>query len=46
MVRCTVSGTKFNIEKTEVIPIGATVHQEEVLTSRKVNPNDSNQLDA
>ena len=42
---CDISGAKFNIEKTEIIPIGTAEHREEVIMSRKVNPNDSCQLD-
>ena len=40
-----VSGAKFNIEKTEIIPIGTDNHQKEVTDSRRINPGDTNQLD-
>lgn len=42
---CQVSGAKFNIEKTEIIPIGTDNHRAEVITSRKINPNDTGELD-
>jgi hypothetical protein len=38
---CTVSGAKFNIGKTEVIPIGSEEHRKRVVQTRKIN-----QLDA
>ena len=37
---CEASGTKFNIEKTEVIPIGSTNYRQTVTTERKINPHD------
>ena len=37
---CIASGAKFNIEKTEVIPIGTPEHRAQVITSRKINPQD------
>ena len=37
---CKVSGAKFNIEKTEIIPIGSEEHRRRVITTRKVNQND------
>jgi len=40
-----VSGAKFNIEKMEIIPIGMTEHRIAVGTSRKINQDDSRQLD-
>ena len=43
---CEVSGAKFNIEKTEIIPIGTVEHREEVIASRKISPRDTNQLDS
>ena len=42
---CDVSGAKFNIEKTEIIPIGTYNHRAEVIASRRINPEDNNQLD-
>ena len=38
---CKISGAKFNIEKTEIIPIGSKKHREQVVSSRKVNPQDT-----
>ena len=40
-----VSGAKFNIEKTEIIPIGTDNHRKEVTDSWRINPGDTNQLD-
>jgi hypothetical protein len=37
---CAVSGAKFNIEKTEIIPIGAENHRQRIITHRKLNPQD------
>ena len=37
---CTVSGTKFNLEKTEVIPIGTKMHRNHILTSHQIHPAD------
>ena len=34
---CKVSGAKFNIEKTEIIPIGTTAHRQRVVETRKIN---------
>ena len=42
---CQVSGAKFNIEKTEIIPIGTQQHRQRVIDTRKVNPNDLIPLD-
>jgi len=41
---CKVSGTRFNIEKTEVIPIGKKSHRRTVQVTRKINPWDDNPL--
>jgi hypothetical protein len=41
---CEVSGAKFNIEKTEIIPIGTPVHRAAIAMSRKIHPNDHSQL--
>jgi ribonuclease HI len=37
---CKVSGAKFNIGKTEIIPIGSADHRTTVTTTRKINPLD------
>ena len=42
---CQASGAKFNIEKTEIIPIGTPEHRNQVITTRKLNPNDQNRFD-
>jgi hypothetical protein len=42
---CEVSGAKFNIEKTEIIPIGTAEHRTMVAETRKINPNDCSHLD-
>ena len=34
---CGVSGAKFNIEKTEIIPLGSREQREEIIQSRKLN---------
>ncbi|PBK66453.1 hypothetical protein ARMSODRAFT_986753 [Armillaria solidipes] len=34
---CLASGAKFNIEKTQVIPIGSPGYRKEVLTTRKIS---------
>lgn len=41
---CEVSRAKFNIEKTEIIPIGPHEHRTDVIASRKINPKDQCQL--
>ena len=38
---CQASGAKFNIEKTEVIPIGSMAHQLSMINTRKLNPHDN-----
>ncbi|KIK38569.1 hypothetical protein CY34DRAFT_60764, partial [Suillus luteus UH-Slu-Lm8-n1] len=38
---CTASGAKFNLEKTEILPIGSKTHRERVLTQRKLNNLDN-----
>lgn len=43
---CKVSGAKFNIEKTEIIPIGSVAHRREVVNTRRIHPEDENTLDA
>ena len=34
---CDVSGAKFNIEKTEIIPLGNKLQREHIIASRKLN---------
>ena len=41
---CRVSGARFNIEKTEVLPIGTETHRRTVAATRKINPLDNNPL--
>jgi hypothetical protein len=41
---CEISGVKFNIEKTEIIPIGSTEHRQRVVTMRKLNERDQSPL--
>jgi hypothetical protein len=43
---CKASGAKFNIEKTEIIPIGTEEHRLEVVNTRKINQMDQTSLDA
>ena len=41
---CEVSGAKFNIEKTEIIPIGTEEHRKTVADTWKINPADESTL--
>jgi hypothetical protein len=41
---CKVSEARFNIEKTEVIPIGRKTHRRTVAEMRKINPQDGKPL--
>ena len=41
---CQVSGAKFNIEKTEIIPIGSPAHRACVYNTRKINPLDQSEF--
>ena len=41
---CEISGAKFNIGKTEIIPIGTPAHREEIATSWKIHPSDCSPL--
>jgi hypothetical protein len=41
---CKVSEVKFNIKKTEIIPIGTEDHRQRVATIRKLNNSDNNPL--
>lgn len=43
---CEVSGAKFNIEKTEIIPIGQASHRIEITNTRKIHPADHAPMDA
>ena len=38
---CSVSGAKFNVEKTEIIPIGSAEYRKSVRETRKINENES-----
>jgi len=42
---CEVLGAKLNIEKTEIIPIGSPTHRENVVNTRKLNPQDQIELE-
>jgi hypothetical protein len=42
---CKASGAKFNIKKTEIIPIGTPEHRLEVVNTRKINQIDQTRLD-
>ena len=41
---CQVSGAKFNIDKTEVIPIGSKRHRQQIVATRKINQVDAQPL--
>jgi len=41
---CEASGAKFNIEKTEIIPIGTEDHRCTIVPTCKINPLDQSQL--
>jgi hypothetical protein len=41
---CKVSGARFNIEKTKIIPIGKKPHRRTVIETRKINLLDANPL--
>ena len=42
---CKVSGAKFNIEKTKIIPIGSSDFRNQVATSWKINLQDQSEFD-
>ncbi|KAA1466381.1 hypothetical protein DENSPDRAFT_856085 [Dentipellis sp. KUC8613] len=42
---CLASGAKFNISKTEIIPIGSQEHRDTIIRTRKINQNDREPLD-
>ena len=37
---CEVSGAKFNLEKTEIIPIGSEEYRQQVILTRKINQDE------
>ena len=37
---CLASGAKFNLEKTEIIPIGTETHQKRLTQTRQIHPDD------
>ena len=41
---CEVSGAQFNVEKTEIIPMGTEDHRKSVIDLRKINQNDETPL--
>ena len=41
---CKVSGARFNIEKTEIIPMGKRSHRRIVAETRRINPYDATPL--
>ena len=41
---CMASGAKFNIKKTEIIPIGTELHRKNVVDTRKINQDDMEPL--
>ena len=41
---CEVSGARFNVEKTEIIPMGSANHRRDVTESRKINQEDESPL--
>ena len=41
---CRASGAKFNIEKTEIIPIGSEAHRAHIVRTRKINCHDQTPL--
>jgi hypothetical protein len=43
---CRASGAKFNVEKTEVIPIGTATYRQSVIATRKINQLDHTPLPA
>ncbi|KAI0056161.1 hypothetical protein BV25DRAFT_1814512, partial [Artomyces pyxidatus] len=42
---CEASGAKFNIEKTEIVPIGTPMHRATVVATRKLHPDDEEPLE-
>jgi len=41
---CKGSGARFNIEKTEIIPMGKKTHRSTIVETRRINPQDVNPL--
>jgi len=41
---CKASGARFNIEKTEIIPVGKKSHRRSIHVTRKINPQDNEPL--
>ena len=37
---CLMSGTKFNLKKTKVLPIGTWDHCNHITTTRQIHPTD------
>ena len=37
---CLASGARFNLEKTEIVPIGRTEHRARIVSTRRVHPSD------
>ena len=42
---CKASGAKFNLEKSEIVPLGTVDHRTRVAETRKINPRDALPLD-
>ncbi|TFY78439.1 hypothetical protein EWM64_g5573 [Hericium alpestre] len=42
---CRASGAKFNINKTEIVPIGSLAHRNRMRTTRRIHPADLHVLD-
>ena len=42
---CQASGAKFNVGKTEIIPLGTLDHRNQIITTRKLNPLDQTTID-
>jgi hypothetical protein len=43
---CTASGAKFNIKKTEIVPIRKPEYRRQMIDSRKINQTDQSPIDA
>lgn len=43
---CRASGTKFNVAKTVAIPVGSPEYRERVAKTRKLDPNEDEQINA
>ena len=42
---CSASGAKFNMENTEIIPIGTEEHRQRIVESQMINPQEEARLD-